>query len=213
MIKAVLFDAGGTLISPFPSVGAIYSDVAKSFNINISEHILNNRFKDSWARHQSQMTVMNKEWWEKIVRDVFYDEHIPLFDILFETLYRKFNDPQCWKIADGAKYTLKNLKNNGSFTLCVASNWDERLPDLLEKLNLHSFFSHIFTSHDIGFSKPDPRFFRHILDTLKLSPEEVIHVGDDPELDIKAAGQLGIQSFQITPKNQLKNFYNSFTKA
>ena len=79
----------------------------------------------------------------------------------------------------------------------VASNWDERLPQLLSDLQLAPFFDHQFISVEIGYSKPHPQFFKTCLDRLGLEAAQVLHIGDDDINDVKAAEQVGIGSYRI----------------
>ena len=49
-IKAVTFDAGGTLLEPWPSVGAIYAAVAEEFGYpHLAPERLNSAFAAAWS--------------------------------------------------------------------------------------------------------------------------------------------------------------------
>src|SRR5439155_25994357 len=71
--------------------------------------------------------------------------------------------------------------------LAVISNFDGRLRFILEHLGLSKFFAHLFISSEIGADKPDPEIYQRALRIMNLKPSEVLHVGDDPERDWKAA--------------------------
>jgi putative hydrolase of the HAD superfamily len=57
-------------------------------------------------------------------------------------------------------------------------------------LNLH--FDRVYCFNKIGFMKPSPQFFDHILKELDLPTEGVIMVGDDFESDVLGANDSGI---------------------
>jgi HAD superfamily hydrolase (TIGR01509 family) len=54
-----------------------------------------------------------------------------------------------------------------------------------------------FVSSRIGYQKPDPRFFKHVLATLGQRPEEILFVDDCAEY-IDAAASLGIATIHFT---------------
>src|SRR5205823_13276028 len=83
------------------------------------------------------------------------------------------------------------------FLLAVVSNFDGRLRMILEQLGISKFFSHAFVSSEIGADKPDPEIFRRALKFVGLKADEVLHVGDDPERDWKAASAAGLRIFQL----------------
>ena len=56
-----------------------------------------------------------------------------------------------------------------------------------------SIFNQVFTSGHAGMRKPDPEFYRHVLQEIKLSPEETFFIDDKVE-NVLAAKSLGIDS-------------------
>ncbi len=68
-----------------------------------------------------------------------------------------------------------------------------RARHMTEKLNYRAVFDRLFFSCELGCSKPDPRYFRTILDALSLPPEAVLFI-DDTQPNIAAAQDLGIRA-------------------
>ena len=196
MIKAVLFDVGGTLLKVSPSVGTIYSDIAAQFGVSVKSEELDRRFRVAWETQRRSNDPIDKIWWRIIVQIVFKPTPIPKFDDFFETLYQKFTDPSVWHVFPDVIPTLQKLKKSG-LTLAVASNWDSRLPKLLEDLNLAPFFDHQFISFKMGLNKSDPAFYLKCLQRLNLKPAQVFHIGDDEENDVLIPQSIGIQSYLI----------------
>ena len=92
------------------------------------------------------------------------------------------------------------------FRLAIVSNFDGRLRVILERLGISKYFGHIFVSSEIGADKPDPEIFRRALKFLNLRPENVLHVGDDPERDWRAAAAAGLSIFKLDRnKNSLRD--------
>jgi len=92
------------------------------------------------------------------------------------------------------------------FQLAVISNFDGRLRFILQHLGISKFFAEIFISSEIGADKPDPEIFQRALKLIDLKPNEVLHVGDDPERDWEAASAAGLSIFRLDrPKNSLRD--------
>ena len=81
----------------------------------------------------------------------------------------------------------------------VVSNFDSRLPGLLEALGVSHLLSEVIISSRAGYAKPDPEIFRLAVDKLSLQPRECCHVGDDPEDDGQGAIGAGIRPVLYDP--------------
>jgi putative hydrolase of the HAD superfamily len=55
------------------------------------------------------------------------------------------------------------------------------------------------SSGDIGYLKPHPEIFRHVVELLQIRPEEAVFVGDRPVNDIAGANEAGMISVLISP--------------
>jgi len=92
------------------------------------------------------------------------------------------------------------------FELAVISNFDGRLRLILQHLGISKYFAHVFISSELGADKPDPEIFRRSLKIMHLDTNEVLHVGDDPERDWKAASAAGLSVFRLDrPRNSLRD--------
>jgi len=108
--------------------------------------------------------------------------------------------PMCdWSVIEllpGAVEALRRL--TGSYTLCVASNAldsdAERMGRALRRGEIRRFFDHLWTSHELGFRKPDPRFFGEAARRLGLKPASCVAVGNDPIKDIAPAAAAGMRT-------------------
>lgn len=196
MIKAVFFDAGGTLLTPFPSVGGVYAQVARRHGVIANDGEIDSRFKAAWKIHRASRQTVDKAWWHSVVSTVFKDHHFDNFDLFFEDVYLAFEKKESWKVFDDVFPTLQQLKER-SLQTALLSNWDSRLPALLDKLGLSSYFDRQFISFGMNLMKPNPLFFKHALEQMDLHPMEVIHIGDDLEEDVKAAEAAGIRAYLI----------------
>jgi putative hydrolase of the HAD superfamily len=57
----------------------------------------------------------------------------------------------------------------------------------LDRAGIRDYFQAFVFSDETGFSKPDPRSFRHALDELRVDPREAVHIGDLLRTDVIGA--------------------------
>jgi putative hydrolase of the HAD superfamily len=67
---------------------------------------------------------------------------------------------------------------------------------------LRDAFHRALTAAEAGAAKPDPALFRMAMDWAGASPEETLHVGDDPVRDVEAARQVGIPAVWVNRDGQ-----------
>lgn len=198
-IQAVTFDAGGTLIEPHPSVGHVYAEVAAHHGWgNVAPEALNRQFAAAWRGKQS--FDYSRAAWQRLVGETFAGlvEKEPS-QALFEDLYRRFESPQAWRVFDDVHPTLAHLRRCG-FKLGLISNWDERLPPLLTRLNLSQYFDAMVISVAAGSAKPSVEIFQHAALALGLPPRAVLHVGDSSHEDETGAQSAGMSALLIDRK-------------
>ena len=87
---------------------------------------------------------------------------------------------------------LKHLRESALVNVYAMSNVArEDFSALSQKMDW-SLFDQVFTSGAVGMRKPDPEFFIHVLEKIKLAPEQVIFV-DDKRENVLAANRLGLR--------------------
>lgn len=67
----------------------------------------------------------------------------------------------------------------------------------LVRIGLDHLFHATVAAHSHGASKPDPALFHIACRELGCAPEEVVHVGDDIELDVRGAREAGLHAVWI----------------
>ena len=215
-IELITFDIGGTLLSPYPSVGEAYAEELHELGFVSDPNRLQERFTHAlrqWMQlHGQANTRDDKENWRCIVRETIALENIPEseFDRVFEHLYEAFAHANRWSIHDGTRRTLQTLTDLG-YRLAVASNNDSRARQVHKEHQLIDFFEALFLSGEIGFEKPDKRFFAHIAQATNLPPERILHVGDSPRHDFEGARNAGMKAFLIASfGHTLNDFIEQF---
>lgn len=64
----------------------------------------------------------------------------------------------------------------------------------LARMGLGHLFHASITAREFGVGKPDPRIFHAAAGAVDVTPEQVLHVGDDPTLDALGALNAGMQA-------------------
>jgi putative hydrolase of the HAD superfamily len=205
-IKAVFFDAAGTLFKPARSVGESYAAFAARHGVNVSPSDLSERFRvcfDEAPRlafpgaAAEIVDTLERDWWKTVVARVFEPwSPFAKFDSFFVELFAYFAEPRAWTLYPEVLHTLAALKQRG-LRLSVISNFDSRLVPILHGLGAGSFFDHILVSSRIGYAKPDREIFHAALKRHALRPEEGLHVGDSDIHDRRGASEAGLRGILI----------------
>jgi putative hydrolase of the HAD superfamily len=190
-LKAVTFDAAGTLLEPWPSVGAVYARVAEECGIGpVSPEELNRQFARAW-KGKREFDYSRKAW-RRIVSKTFAGL-APVKPAFFDHVYDEFAHSRCWRVFDDVGPALERCRTQG-MKLGVISNWDERLRPLLEQMGLAPYFDVVLVSMEVGHHKPERQIFERAVESLQVSPERILHVGDSVAEDLEGAAAAGWQA-------------------
>ena len=190
-IAAITFDAGNTLLQPWPSVGEVYAEVAGEHGVTAEPAVLEQNFVNAW--NEPREFDYTKQAWSHLVDEVFCGvAEVPPSETFFDALYERFAEPATWRVYDDVLPTLEALKQQ-NVRLAVMSNWDNRLRNLLERLNLSHHFEALFISAELGSQKPDPQIFAHAAAGLGVPHAQILHVGDSQREDYQGALAAGFQ--------------------
>src|SRR5699024_3053382 len=64
----------------------------------------------------------------------------------------------------------------------------------LQRIGIGHLFAAQYTAETVGYAKPAPEIYQHMLSEQKLPPELCLHIGDHPEEDIAAAQDCGLHA-------------------
>ncbi|PFT22780.1 HAD family hydrolase [Bacillus thuringiensis] len=110
-----------------------------------------------------------------------------------------------WNLFEDVLYTLQTLQQRG-YSLGIISNGDyEQQIEKLTALNIPQYFQYIFTSSEIGISKPDPKIFQRTVLQSNLEMKDCYYIGDRLETDAISSTAAGMQGIWLNRDNlQLK---------
>lgn len=214
----VLFDVGETLVGPSDSYGAVYHRVLKGLGVALDKNLLERSIRETSAEFARRIPPGTdrfahfdggeSEFWRRFVADVFRRATGCAADPRFvqralDRLWEAFGRTSAWHVYDDAIPTLDALRRSG-VRLGIVSNWDSRLPRLLELLGLADYFDVVGVSHVEGVEKPDPAIFRRVLARLGGEAREALHVGNVFELDIVGARAAGIDAVLLDRKGDIQ---------
>jgi len=185
MTRCVVFDLDGTLVD----IGEMFDRVFNTFLSRLGlPAVAFERKGDPWASAHGQTVSRYPQVAELVGGDAFADA--------WEDVLRAMLDRSEVRLYDGALATLTRLQADGK-KLCLASNTPRRFVEIkLSWFALRGFFEHVFTPQDRWGPKPRPDSLLHMLDTLQLSPDEVLMVGDHAQ-DIEYGKHAGVRTAAV----------------
>ncbi len=196
-VKAVLFDAVGTVLRPVPAVSVAYHDAGRRFGSRRTVEQVVTRFRRAFAQQEAIDSAKSdyftneqreRDRWRTIVAEVFDD--VADSDGLFDDLWEHFAQARHWQLFDDVVPAWIALAQRGVW-LGIASNFDARLEQIVAQHPPLQACVNVFVSSLVGYRKPSREFFSHIERALALRSDELLLVGDDQINDYHAARRAG----------------------
>lgn len=208
MLRAVTFDVTHTLLQ-CPALGEQYAEVLARHGVRVAPRDVEATIPLVWQELACSASPARDRFAAHPRGAAGFWQHFVerTCDLLGATrpsrfatreLYDRFAHAEAWQVEAGARATLGELKLRG-LKLGVVSNWDERLPLLLERVGLATFFDVVAVSSLVGVEKPHPGIFRFALERLGVAPEEAMHVGDSQRDDVEGAEGAGMSALRLDP--------------
>jgi putative hydrolase of the HAD superfamily len=206
-IKGITFDFGGTLALEYLN--------KEDFKYEFEKFLHNLGFSGG----KSQLNKARNDMFQSLMKIRSQDREIRLEDFYQGMLFKLGLHPenemldhihslyiQSFRIEfiPNIKRILKSLNNK--YHLAIISNAMSNVPkEAVKNFGLEKFFDTIVISRDIGIRKPDPEIFRFTLSNLGLESNQVVHVGDSPDHDVKGARNAGMKAIWIQNIVKKKN--------
>jgi putative hydrolase of the HAD superfamily len=209
-IKAVFFDAAGTLFEPREPVAETYTRIAHAHGVAANYDVIGSAFRRAFheapplafgvGRKPQELRRLERDWWRRLVAMTFAGlGEFADFEVFFNSLFGFFAEPAQWVADPEAAPTLSMLRERG-LRLGVISNFDYRLYHILDGLGLSRWFDSITISSEAGYAKPSVRLFETALEQHRVAPCEALHVGDSAHLDLAGASAAGMAAVLINRK-------------
>lgn len=214
MIRAVIFDLGGTLLE-YKLPGTNWTQFERAGAAAAFAHLVGQGHKlpprDVFVTEVVEQ--VQSHWWRvteqggsfcltDLLRDVCAGHGVVLSPEEAEAVTHSYVAPLSTqaRVLPGAKETLQTLHAQGrKIGLISNTMWPGRyhLADLARH-GLAEHFHHTLFSADAGVWKPHPEIYRRSLAALGATPDEAVFVGDFLPHDIAGAQGAGMRGILIT---------------
>ncbi len=207
MIRAIAFDAVGTLIHPEPPAWDVYAHYGACLGSRLSVEEIRDRFRTAFRRQEELDAAgelrtseeRERQRWHAIVAEVLDDVTHP--ETCFALLYVHFRRPRAWRVNAEAAAVLPELARR-SYRLALASNYDHRLRHVCAGLAELQDIHDLVISSEVGWRKPAAGFFAALSRQLDMPAEQVLVVGDDLVNDYEGARRAGLGAVLYDPAGQ-----------
>jgi len=189
--KAVLFDLDNTLID-FMAMKNAACDAAIAAMIDAGLELEHKKARELLFELYEKIGIENQ-----LVFNKFLEKNLGRVDykILASAIIAYRRAKQTFTIPyPQTRAVLMKIKSKG-IKLGVVSDAPRLNAWLrLAEMQLGDYFDVVVTLGDSKKSKPAPNSFKIALKELKMNPEEVLFVGDNPERDILGAKKIGMKT-------------------
>lgn len=194
-IKAILFDVGGPLDKEMIMNRMIDEQIIASFKkrgveISDSEYSLVN----DWAVEVFAPKIYQAIIWKIATGDTKLAEVVETE--LMDTAARRNNARGDFELRQGIPELLQELSNDG-LLLGLAANQPTTTLQNMDRLGILQYFSYKRVSGSTGLRKPDLRLLINVCRGLRVSPPEVVMIGDRIDNDIVPARTLGMTTIRF----------------
>lgn len=205
-VRAVFFDAVGTVLHPEPGAPAVYAAAAERFGLTADPAVILARFREAYLREEAAdraagwLTSEGREVerWRAIVAESLPGSPAACFD----DLYGHFAGPAAWRVPADAPPLFAALAARG-LTLGLASNYDSRLEAVLAgRPELAPLAGRVVVSSRVGVRKPGAGFFAAVASAAGCRPDEILLVGDDLDNDFRGATAFGMRAVLLDPRGR-----------
>lgn len=201
-VRAILYDAGHTLVEPRPRASDIWTFLSAQLGIELAtKRAMPNVGQSYYAKigtYDSDKRA--RSFWAEYYASALIDAGV---DLPHEQLlsagnavYDWYQDPAQWVPFPETLEALTHAHELG-LVQGVVSDWGTDLVPILHAHEVTRHLDFVVASATVGVAKPHPDVFRFALARANLKPSEVIYVGDSYVSDVLGARAVGIRAVLI----------------
>lgn len=210
MYKYLLWDIDGTILDFFASETYAIKTLFEKYKLG-----------NCSAENLKLYSQINRQYWEALEKNEMSKEEILVgrFREFFECLGIDTSIAECFNkdyqvtlgdhiaFHENAKEML--LKQKGEYILVGVTNGTKVAQAKKLRLSgLDKIFDAVFISEDVGYEKPNPKYFEHVFKVMNIkNKKEVLLIGDSLTSDMKGGENVSIDTCWFNPSHS-KNSYN-----
>lgn len=198
----ILFDADDTLLDFQSAQKCALSEMLQTYGFKLSSEIfsLYERINHSlWCQFEKR--EVSKDYVQTTRFDSLFSElNYSVSGCLANEQYQSFLGLQT-QLIPYAQEVCQVLSKCAQLTI-VTNGVGTTQKRRIGASSINPYISHIFVSEEIGFQKPDHRFFTYVFDHIGVTASELeslLLVGDSLSSDIQGANAAGIDSCWFNP--------------
>ena len=205
MYKYLLWDVDGTVLDFLASEDYAIKFLFKKYNIGVCT--------DEMIK---QYSAINTKYWQKLERgemtkrEILIGRFYEFFGLIGAdvSIAEDFNRDYQVTLGDHIEFVQKAeeilLSQKGKYKLVAVTNGTKVAQDKkLHLSGLDKVFDEIFISENVGFEKPDIKYFDYVFDSLGITDKrEALIIGDSLTSDIKGGYNAGIDTCWFNPLNK-----------
>jgi len=196
--RAVLFDAGGTLV--FIHGGRVAETAARRGvrvrpeAIEAADPAVRRALDRAPAPRGSDDRSRGGDYFGRLLRAAGAEGPV---EAAVEELNQEHGRSNLWsRTPPDVVAALDRLRGT---RLAVVSNSNGTVRELLRRIGLADRFELIIDSEEESVEKPDPAIFRIALDRMGVAAGEAVYVGDTYHFDVVGARAAGVEPFLLDP--------------
>ncbi len=202
-LRAFVFDLDDTLFDHTGSATAAVTGWVRALGGTATAGLLARWFAieqahfDAWlagrVSHQEQRRLRLRDFLPLI------GVPVPVGDAALDASYDVFLDwyERSWRAFADARPALEVARSNGLRVGVLTNGSTVQQNAKLHRIGLADLVDVVRTSEDLGAGKPAPRAYLETCAALGAEPAQTVMIGDNPELDVRAARAAGLSAVHL----------------
>ena len=206
MIKAVSFDFYNTLVRFWPPLEEIQQAACHELGLTVQEEDITRGYAvaDVLFNRENEDRPLSKrsdkerlEFFGRYEQLILETSGIPVSMDLAQRVWKiAMSIPKDFVPFHDSVPVLDQLRESG-YQVGVITNLRRDLDELCQRVGLSPYLDFTVGSEEVGIEKPHPPIFMAALEKVGVSPEEVLHVGDQVRSDVMGAEGVGMKAILI----------------
>lgn len=194
MIRAILFDMGGTLDGDGLHWLDRFVALYKTFGMDLPREKIRAAFDEAEQKSATDEEIASSNLAEMIALHVKWQ--LARLNLKNEKLERHLVEGFVQPVREAAATNVQLLADlvERGFALGVVSNGCGNVGELCVDLGYAPYLSAIVDSRQAGISKPDPAIFRHAAEKIGGDLGRMMMVGDSFDRDVRPAKSVGMKT-------------------